>query len=119
MRWMMNKGNKRIFKKADPELREHLTDLQESLDKELPEIKLRGRMVKEGWLAAKRAVFRLREEREKQGLSLAEVKQKASITREALCKLENDLTPNPTVNTLARYANALGLEIDISFRPKR
>jgi DNA-binding XRE family transcriptional regulator len=115
---MMNKRNTRVFKKADPELRQHITDLQEALDQELPAIKLRARMVKQEWLAARNAILKLREERERLGLSLSQVRQRSSIGREALCKLENDLEPNPTIKTLARYADALGLEIDISFRPK-
>jgi hypothetical protein len=31
-----------------------------------------------------------------------------------LCRLENDLEPNPTVSTLMRYAQALGKRLVIS-----
>jgi DNA-binding phage protein len=49
---------------------------------------------------------------------LADVSDQSQIGREAICKLENDLEPNPTVRTLARYADALGLELMITFAPK-
>ncbi len=45
----------------------------------------------------------LRRERERLGLSLADVAKLTSIDKAALSRLENGLQVNPTVNTLARY----------------
>ncbi len=42
------------------------------------------------------------------GLSLADVNDRSGIDRGTLSKLENDEDPNVTMNTLIRYAEALG-----------
>jgi ribosome-binding protein aMBF1 (putative translation factor) len=56
----------------------------------------------------RRFVMSLRRERERQGLSLSDVAERAEIDKAALSRLENGQQLNPTVNTLARYAGALG-----------
>ncbi len=71
------------------------------------------------WIALRRAVLAMRAERERQGLSLADVSLKSGITAPALSKLENGQNPNPTVNTLARYARALGKGIRFSIEDGR
>ena len=53
----------------------------------------------------------LRRARERAGLSLAEVTLRSGIDSPALSRLENGLNPNPTLATLARYAQALGKRI--------
>jgi len=55
----------------------------------------------------------LKQARTDQGLSLADVRGRTGIGRGALCRLENELEPNPTVSTLMRYAHALGKRIVI------
>lgn len=55
------------------------------------------------------AVGRLRAERERLGLSLADVEQRSGLRRSALSRLENDKTSNPTLLTLQRFAAAMGL----------
>ena len=42
------------------------------------------------------------------GLALADVSARCGIDQPALSRLENGHTPNPTLNTLRRYAAALG-----------
>ncbi len=112
----MKKKGKRIFRQATTEERERIADLQNALDRELPEIKLQARQVKMAHIAAKEAIERLRTEHERQGLSLADVSRLSGIGREALCKIENNEEANPTVRTLVRYADAVGLGIVISFQ---
>lgn len=56
-------------------------------------------------------VAALRAERERQGLSLAEVAERAGIDRAAIHKLEIGINRNPTATTLWRYADALGKRI--------
>jgi DNA-binding XRE family transcriptional regulator len=51
---------------------------------------------------------KLQAEREKRGLSLADVTELTGMDRSALSKLESGQRPNPTIDTLARYAQALG-----------
>ncbi|HEY2158812.1 MAG TPA: helix-turn-helix transcriptional regulator [Isosphaeraceae bacterium] len=54
---------------------------------------------------------RLRLAREREGLSLADVSERSGIDRAAISRLENGLNPNPTIDTLGRYAAALGKQI--------
>jgi len=64
-----------------------------------------------------RTVFKtLREVRESKGLSLADAAKLAGMTREGLCNLEN-LKGNPTINTIERYAEALGQTIELRVVP--
>jgi transcriptional regulator with XRE-family HTH domain len=39
------------------------------------------------------------------------MKERTGIERSALSRLENDVEANPTVNTLTRYADALGKKV--------
>lgn len=58
------------------------------------------------------AVGQLRAERERQGLSLADVAQRTGMTRENICRLESEKR-NVTLRTLQRYARGLGCNIVI------
>jgi transcriptional regulator with XRE-family HTH domain len=53
----------------------------------------------------------LKAERMKKGLSLADMKERTGIERSALSRLENNAEANPTVNTLTRYADAVGKKV--------
>jgi hypothetical protein len=53
----------------------------------------------------------LRQERERAGLTLAEVTQRSGIDAPALSRLENGQNPNPTLATLTRVARSLGKRI--------
>jgi ribosome-binding protein aMBF1 (putative translation factor) len=55
-----------------------------------------------------RFVVSLRQERERIGLSLNDVAERAKIDKAALSRLESGQQLNPTVGTLTRYARALG-----------
>ena len=59
---------------------------------------------------------RFRAERERQGLTLAEVAQKMEIDPPALSRLETGKVLNPTLATLHKWAAALGrkLHVDLS-----
>jgi DNA-binding phage protein len=54
----------------------------------------------------------LRAERERQGLSLADLAKRTGMDRAAVHKLEIGLNSNPTHATLMRYATALGARIE-------
>lgn len=53
----------------------------------------------------------LRAERERQGLSLADIAERSGMDRAAVHKLEIGVNRNPTAETLGRYAAALGKQI--------
>jgi transcriptional regulator with XRE-family HTH domain len=50
----------------------------------------------------------MRRHREQAGLSLGDVAERSGIDKASLSRLENGWYPNPTVNTLAHYARAIG-----------
>lgn len=54
----------------------------------------------------------LKRERERQNLTLAQVAELTEIDESALSRLETGRSANPTVQTLARVAAALGKRID-------
>jgi transcriptional regulator with XRE-family HTH domain len=62
------------------------------------------------------AMCHLKKEREAQGLSLADGSARCGIDRAALSRLENGQQPNPTLETILRYAAALGKRLVWSFR---
>jgi DNA-binding XRE family transcriptional regulator len=74
-------------------------------------------------LAAKRSALAILSElkatRERRGLSLADMMRLTGMSRAAISRLENDQAPNPTVRTVSRYAEALGLEFRFDFRPRK
>jgi len=77
---------------------------------ELPEIRRRAKAAKPRILL-KHVLKKLREERQRQGLSLADVNARSGIDRGTLSKLENEDDPNVTMNTLIRYAQAVGKSV--------
>jgi DNA-binding Xre family transcriptional regulator len=86
---------------------ERCRKIRKQVAEELPEIRRWAQSAKPRILL-KSAVKTLKEERERQGLSLADVKARSGIDRSTLSKLENDEDPNVTMNTLMRYAQAVG-----------
>lgn len=56
----------------------------------------------------------LRAAREEKGLSLADLTDLTGMDRSALSKLETGQRPNPTMETLVRYADAVGKRLVVS-----
>ena len=56
----------------------------------------------------------LKAAREEKGLSLADLTERTGMDRSALSKLETGQRPNPTVETLLRYAEAVGKRLVVS-----
>jgi DNA-binding phage protein len=61
-------------------------------------------------------VAALRAERERQGLSLADIADRTGMDRAAIHKVEIGVSRNPTLATLNRYAEALGVRIEWSLK---
>lgn len=61
----------------------------------------------------------LKELREEAGLSLTEVARRCGIDKAALSRLENGQNPNPTLDTLWRYAAALRRRLTLTTTPIR
>jgi DNA-binding Xre family transcriptional regulator len=66
--------------------------------------------------AVRDAIGKLRQLREEQGLSLADIETRTGITRANICRLENEAR-NVQLRTLERYARALGCRIEITLLP--
>jgi DNA-binding XRE family transcriptional regulator len=58
----------------------------------------------------------LKKRRQRQGLSLTDLAKKSGMDRAAISRLENGVYANPTIDTLYRYAQAIGAEIGFSVR---
>jgi DNA-binding XRE family transcriptional regulator len=56
----------------------------------------------------------LKAAREERGLSLADLTDLTGMDRSAISKLETGQRPNPTVETLVRYAEAVGKHLVVS-----
>ena len=59
-------------------------------------------------------LVQLKAAREAKGLSLADLTELTGMDRSALSKLETGQRPNPTVETLVRYAEAVGKRVVVS-----
>jgi DNA-binding XRE family transcriptional regulator len=59
-------------------------------------------------------LLQLKSAREAKGLSLSDLTELTGMDRSALSKLENGQRANPTVETLVRYAEAVGKRIVVS-----
>jgi len=59
-------------------------------------------------------VTRIKREREQRGLSLTDVSERSGLTRAAVSRLENGWNSNPTLDTLFRYGQSVGLHIKMS-----
>ena len=62
----------------------------------------------------KQLVQELKAAREEKGLSLADLTQLTGMDRSALSKLETGQRLNPTMETLVRYAEAVGRRLIVS-----
>ncbi|HYT92921.1 MAG TPA: helix-turn-helix transcriptional regulator [Gemmataceae bacterium] len=56
----------------------------------------------------------LKAAREAKGLSLSDLEDLTGMDRSALSKLETGQRPNPTIETLVRYAEAVGKHLVVS-----
>ena len=95
-----------------PEFRAEDRALRESLKRERRE---HGKIMAadvatqpEDAVALSKFIGGLRQRREAAGLTLADVAERSGVDKASLSRLENGFCPNPTVNTLARYARAIG-----------
>ena len=59
-------------------------------------------------------LIQLKAAREERGLSLSDLTDLTGMDRSAISKLETGQRPNPTVETLVRYAEAVGKHLVVS-----
>lgn len=79
---------------------------------ELPELVARHHERTAKRQQVQRLLAKLKAARQKKRLSLADLRRLTGMDRSALSKLEAGQRHNPTVDTLVRYAEAVGLQVD-------
>jgi DNA-binding phage protein len=116
---MAKKMGKRIYREATAEEKERHTRIRGQIQEELTDIKQRAKQqlaeVMQRGIAMQHTMSVLKAERMKKGLSLSDMKERTGIERSTLSRLENHEEANPTVNTLIRYAEAVGKKMFIVF----
>ncbi|MSR53262.1 MAG: XRE family transcriptional regulator [Gemmataceae bacterium] len=85
--------------------------VRKQIAEELPELIARHHERMEAKDLLDKVFCELKSEREKMGLSLADVAERTGMDTSALSKLETGQRPNPTFETLARYAHAVGKKL--------
>jgi hypothetical protein len=85
--------------------------IRRQIEQEKPELMAQGRRVKLRHVRLREAVGVLKSTREALGLTLADIKARTGIEKGNLSRLENAANPNPTIDTLIRYADAVGKEL--------
>lgn len=93
-------------------------DIREKIDGEVPELLERHEQRMKAFGQFQSLVVELKAAREKMGLSLSDLTEKTGMDRSALSKLETGQRPNPTIETLVRYADAVGKKLIVSLEVK-
>jgi len=88
--------------------------IREQVDAELPDLIARHHERVAALDQVDDLVKQLKSAREEKGLSLADLTELTGMDRSALSKLETGQRPNPTVETLVRYADAVGKRLVVS-----
>ena len=111
---------KRIHRKIErtPEQQRQLEEIRERFQQKRPgleELLAEGdaaEVVLQGeYLDLRTMLAALKKCRERRGLSLTDAANRSGMDRAAISRLENGVYVNPTVDTLYRYAQAIGAEI--------
>ncbi|MCZ6876099.1 MAG: helix-turn-helix transcriptional regulator [bacterium] len=90
----------------------------QQVEQEMPQFIARGRRAKARHIMLKEAVAVLKATREALGLRRTDIKAYTGIEKSNLSRLGNDPHPNPTIDTLCRYADAVGKGIVITLVEK-
>lgn len=62
--------------------------------------------------------YRIKEVREKQGLTQTQLAKKSGVSRVTICALENGQERVTTTKTLIKIASAMNVTVDELFRPE-
>jgi DNA-binding XRE family transcriptional regulator len=89
-------------------------DVRERVAEELPELLTRHHERVSALDQLGELLKQLKVAREERGLSLSDLTDLTGMDRSAISKLETGQRPNPTVETLVRYAEAVGKHLVVS-----
>jgi DNA-binding XRE family transcriptional regulator len=102
-------------RRLTPEEAAKYKQVREQIDAELPELVARHHDRTEAIDRLLQGVLQqLKAAREEKGLSLADLTDLTGMDRSALSKLETGQRSNPTVETLVRYAEAVGKRLVVT-----
>ena len=93
--------------------------VREQVAEELPELIARHHERMASLDQLEKLFTQLKAAREAKGLSLADLTELTGMDRSALSKLETGHRANPTVETLVRYAEAVGKRLIVSLADAR
>lgn len=102
-------------RKRHREIRERIQREKPTLDQVIESGEYAEPVALGEYLAISDAMRELREARKAAGLSLADVSEKCGMDVPALSRLESGRHSNPTIETLSRYAKAIGREFRMGF----
>jgi predicted XRE-type DNA-binding protein len=88
--------------------------IREQIEQEKPEIAVQFRAHLEAMSSAQQVFKQLKRVREAKGLSLRDIQNLTGIDASALSKLERGERENFTVDTIIRYAQAVGRQVAIN-----
>jgi DNA-binding XRE family transcriptional regulator len=111
---MAKRKAKQIRREFTPEEKRRWAAAVAGAEADRDEILRQGKAVLAARRIARDMLGQLKKERERRGLSLADMMRLTGMSRESISRLENDPKPNPTMLTFARYAAALGLNLHFS-----
>ena len=89
-------------------------DIREKISKELPDLIDRHNQRMAALDQLQDLLLQLKAAREAKGLSLSDLTELTGMDRSALSKLETGQRANPTVETLVRYAEAVGKRLVVT-----
>ena len=89
-------------------------DIRRKIAKELPDLIVRHHERKAALDQLRDLLIQLKAAREAKGLSLSDLTDLTGMDRSALSKLETGQRANPTVETLIRYAEAVGKRLVVT-----
>ena len=107
-----------VNKKLTEDERQRHRRIREQIEQERAELVAYGKKVRARHDTLRQAVATLKAAREALGLTLTDIKARTGIEKSNLSRLENDPNSNPTIDTLCRYADAVGKEIAITLVDK-
>ena len=113
---MSERPIQRIEGKLTDEQKRRHERIRRRVAQDRPRLDHEARVKKAELLALRDALGALKREREARGLSIGEVARRSGIDKSALAKMEKNPHANPTVTTLTRIADAIGVELAITFR---
>lgn len=88
--------------------------IREQVDQEMPELLARHHERIAALDKVEDVLKQLRAAREQKGLSLVDVSERTGMDHADLLKLETEERPNPTLETLVRYADAVGMRLELA-----